>query len=163
MTDRTSDASPGLASRRTVLRGAALAGVAVPFLAACSDASSDNSTTDGGSRSGSGDPTSDNPPPDGGGAGEAIASTADVPEGGGVILDDPKVVITQPASGTFKGFSSICTHQGCPLDNVSDGTINCTCHGSQFSIDDGSVVGGPAESPLPEQPLEVKGGKISLA
>ena len=33
--------------------------------------------------------------------------------------------------------------QGCPVDNVSDGTINCTCHGSQFSIEDGSVVGGP--------------------
>ncbi len=56
MTDRTSDDPPGLASRRTVLRGAALAGVAVPFLAACSDASSDNSTTEGGSRSASGGP-----------------------------------------------------------------------------------------------------------
>ena len=52
-------------------------------------------------------------------------------------------MITQPTAGEFKGFTNICTHQSCPLDNVTDGTINCICHGSQFSIEDGTPVTGP--------------------
>ena len=157
MSDLSSDDPRSLATRRTVLRGAVLAGAAVPFLTACGDDSTADdtktSTTSTTAEDGGGDPS----------AGGAIATTGDVPEGGGLILDDPKVVVTQPAAGEFKGFSSICTHQGCPLDNVTDGTINCTCHGSQFSIEDGSVVGGPAPSPLPEQKLTVKGKDILLA
>ncbi len=141
---------PGHPSRRTVLRGAALAGVGVPFLVACGGSSNGS---DGGSTSAGGSTKS----------GAALATSADVPKGGGVILDQDGIVITQPEAGTFKGFSNICTHQGCPVDNVTDGTINCTCHGSMYSIKDGSVVGGPAPSPLPEKPVTVKGDKISLA
>lgn len=153
MTDRSIDPRR-LATRRTVLRGAAVASV-VPFLAACGgDSTGDDSGGDWTPSSDDSESTD---------ASGVVATTADVPEGGGLILDDPKVVITQPVAGEFKGFSSICTHQGCPLDNVTDGTINCTCHGSQFSIEDGSVVGGPAPSPLPEQKLTVKGKDILLA
>lgn len=77
-------------------------------------------------------------------------------------MADDGVVITQPSAGMFNGFSSTCTHQGCPVDNVSGGTINCICHGSQFSIKDGSVVTGPATTPLPDKPLIVTGSKIFL-
>ena len=38
-------------------------------------------------------------------------------------------MITQPKEGEFKAFSSICTHQACPVATVTD-TINCDCHGS---------------------------------
>ena len=71
--------------------------------------------------------------------------------------------MTQPSAGDFKGFSSTCTHQGCQVATISDGTINCPCHGSQYSIEDGSVTGGPAPAPLPPVELTVKGGEISLA
>ncbi|MFE6484380.1 Rieske (2Fe-2S) protein, partial [Streptomyces sp. NPDC057757] len=60
-------------------------------------------------------------------------------------------------------FSSICTHQRCPVANVSDGTINCTCHGSKFSITDGSVTNPPATEPLPAKQITVRGNSISLA
>ncbi len=158
MTD-TSDSVESAATRRTVLRGALVAGVGVPFLAACGgdDPASSGTEPSGGASSSGGESSSP------GGGGGPIASTDDIPEGGGLILDDPQVVITQPVSGEFKAFSSICTHQGCPLDNVTDGTINCTCHGSQFSIEDGSVVGGPAPSPLPEEAITVKGSDISVS
>ena len=73
-----------------------------------------------------------------------LAATADVPVGGGVILTDAQLVITQPKAGTFKAFSAICTHQGCAVSTVENGTINCPCHGSEFAITDGSVVAGPA-------------------
>jgi len=161
MTDETFEGGTGnppaeLPSRRTLLRGAALAGMAVPLLAACSSSGS------GGSGGSSTTPTTGGTS-SGGGASEPLAATSDVPDGGGLILDDAGVVITQPAAGTFKGFSNICTHQGCPVDNVTDGTINCICHGSKYSIKDGSVVGGPAPAPLPPKPVKVEGTDIVLA
>jgi Rieske Fe-S protein len=80
--------------------------------------------------------------------------------GGGEIFADAQVVVTQPTKGDFRGFSSICTHQGCPVTSISNGTINCTCHGSAFSIEDGSVQAGPAPRPLPAVKVSVAGGKI---
>ena len=73
----------------------------------------------------------------------------------------PSLVITQPKAGTFKAFSAICTHQGCAVSTVENGTINCPCHGSEFAITDGSVVAGPAPKPLPAQAIKVSGGSIT--
>jgi len=98
-----------------------------------------------------------------GGGGAKLAATADVPVGGGVILTDAQLVITQPKAGTFKAFSAICTHQGCTVSSVENGTINCPCHGSEFAIADGSVVAGPAPKPLPAQSIKVSGGSITAA
>ena len=81
------------------------------------------------------------------------------PEGGGVILENADFVITQPSSGEFKAFSKICTHQGCPVTEITS-TIDCRCHGSKFSITDGSVVNGPATEPLAESKTTVTGGKV---
>jgi Rieske Fe-S protein len=89
----------------------------------------------------------------------AIAKTADVPVGSGVIVDE--VVVTQPAAGEFKGFSAICTHAGCTVNEIADGTINCPCHGSKFNLD-GSVASGPAKKPLEAQAVTVQGDSIVL-
>ena len=72
-------------------------------------------------------------------------------------------MVTQPTEGEFKCFTAVCTHQGCIVSSVSDGDIHCKCHGSAFSIADGSVVNGPANGPLAEQQITVKGGEITLA
>jgi Rieske Fe-S protein len=72
-------------------------------------------------------------------------------------------VVTQPSAGKFKAFSATCTHQGCPVAGVDGGTINCTCHGSKFSIEDGSVTKGPATKALVEQDISVEGDSITLA
>ena len=100
-------------SRRNALTGAALLGVAVPTLAACG-----------------GDDKSES------------MSTGEVPVGGGKVFPDNEVVVTQPTEGTFVGFTNKCTHQGCVMQDVTK-TINCSCHGSRFSIKDGSNVEGP--------------------
>jgi Rieske Fe-S protein len=103
-------------------------------------------------------------PAGGGGAAPGVlASTTDIPVGGGVILKDAALVITQPKAGTFKAFSAICTHQGCTVNAVEDGTINCPCHGSQFAVTDGSVVNGPAKKPLPAKRIKVSGKSIKAA
>ena len=98
-----------------------------------------------------------------GSPGQELATTADIPVGGGRIFKDEQVVVTQPKEGEFKAFTSICTHQRCPVANVEGGTINCTCHGSKFDITDGSVANPPAARPLAEKKITVTGNSIRLA
>lgn len=94
--------------------------------------------------------------------GTPVAAVSDIPVGGGVILDDPGVVITQPADGEIKAFSAICTHQGCLVEEVVDNEIVCPCHGSRFSAVDGSVVQGPATVGLATAGVVVDGGNVVL-
>ncbi|MFF5900769.1 Rieske (2Fe-2S) protein [Streptomyces argenteolus] len=96
------------------------------------------------------------------GAGGVLARTADIPEGGGVVFADQGVVVTQPTAGTFKAFSSKCTHQGCAVKGIADGVINCPCHNSTFDAATGEATGGPATLPLPEKQIRVEGDSITL-
>ncbi|CAA9325246.1 MAG: Rieske (2Fe-2S) domain protein [uncultured Friedmanniella sp.] len=95
-------------------------------------------------------------------AGTALGPTADVPVGSGKVYAEQRVVVTQPVQGTFHAFSAVCTHQGCTLQDVSDGTINCACHGSRFAIDDGSVSRGPAQEPLARRAVAVEAEWLTL-
>ena len=95
-------------------------------------------------------------------AASALAATSDIPVGSGTIFSGPKVVVTQPTAGDFKAFSAVCTHMGCIVGTVSNGTIDCPCHGSQYSITTGDVVAGPAPKPLPAEQITVSGGSIFL-
>jgi nitrite reductase/ring-hydroxylating ferredoxin subunit len=96
-------------------------------------------------------------------SGTALVATADVPVGSGVILKDQKIVVTQPQEGTFKCFSAVCTHQGCTVGKVSGDEIECPCHGSVFSAEDGSVINGPAQDPLATVKVSVKGDQVVQA
>ncbi|GLW65077.1 hypothetical protein Arub01_33210 [Actinomadura rubrobrunea] len=136
-------------TRRGVLFGVGLAGAA-GVLAAC-----------GGSGGGSGGQGSGGE--GSGGAGSALGETAAIPVGGGKVFKAQKVVVTQPQQGQFKAFDVTCPHRGCPVDAVDGGTINCPCHGSKFSIDDGSVVSGPAKKGLTAKQVTVQGDQITLA
>ncbi|UMG92400.1 Rieske (2Fe-2S) protein [Nocardioides sp. TF02-7] len=94
---------------------------------------------------------------DGGGpavdAGTELASTADVPVGGGLILSDEKIVLTQPTEGEFRAFTAVCTHQSLLVTSVADGQIHCANHGSVYDADSGEPVQGPAPAAL--APVEV--------
>ncbi|MFJ5561429.1 Rieske (2Fe-2S) protein [Streptomyces sp. NPDC093250] len=150
-------------ARRTVVAAAGAAGLAVA-LTACggSDDDASNSSADSGAGAGSGSAGSSGGGDAAAGA-EPLASTADIPEGGGKVFADRKVVVTQPTAGEFKAFSATCTHQGCAVKSIADGVINCPCHNSKFSIADGSVKGGPATKPLPAVEITVSGDSITLA
>ncbi|MFE1801205.1 Rieske (2Fe-2S) protein [Streptomyces sp. NPDC059517] len=152
-------------TRRTVLATGA-ASAASALLLGCSKYGDENSggdTEEASSAAPSGTAAGEAPGGGGGGGGKELTKTADIPVGGGKIFKDEKVVVTQPEKGGFKAFSAVCTHQGCIVANVSDGTINCTCHGSKFKIADGSVAGGPAPKPLPARQITVEGDSIGLA
>jgi Rieske Fe-S protein len=95
--------------------------------------------------------------------GKALIAVAAVPPGGGTILDSAGVVVTKDPSGAIHAFSSTCTHQGCTVNSVSDGTINCPCHGSRFDVRTGAPVAGPASRPLPAVAVTVRGGEVVTA
>ena len=94
--------------------------------------------------------------------GTVLGATSDIPVGGGAIYTAAKVVVTQPASGQYKAFSAVCTHVGCIVNKVTNGTIDCPCHGSEFKITNGAVVTGPAPSPLPARPIKIVDGHVIL-
>jgi Rieske Fe-S protein len=138
-----------------MLAGVGLASLAGP-LAGCSggSASTASATASGGAAAAGGQAA---------GPGGALTSTGAIPVGGGKIFASERVVVTQPSGGQFRGFSAVCTHMQCFVDQIADGTIDCPCHGSKFSITDGHVVAGPAPSPLPAQSLKIQSDRISLA
>ncbi|WP_046496160.1 Rieske (2Fe-2S) protein [Streptomyces odonnellii] len=161
--------SARVVTRRTVVAAAGAAGLSAA-LVACGDSGSDAPADSAGEApatggdatdSGGGTPGADSS--DGAGGGDVLAKTTDIPEGGGMVFADKGVVVTQPAAGEFKAFSSKCTHQGCAVKDISDGIIHCPCHGSQFSAADGSVKSGPATQPLPAASITVTGDSITLA
>ena len=135
-------ASRNAASRRTVMGGIVGVGIGAPLLAACG---SDEGGIGGGPKSG------------------AVGKTSEVPVGSGKIFAADKVVLTQPTEGDFLAFSAVCTHQGCVVADIKGEDIDCTCHGSKFSIKDGSVVNGPATKPLAKLTATVKNGEISVS
>lgn len=93
---------------------------------------------------------------------KVTVDTTEVPVGGGVVLSDGPYVVTQPTAGEYKAFSKICTHQGCPVSRITGTDIVCDCHGSHFSINDGSVTNGPATKPLPEATVAVSGTTVTI-
>jgi len=121
--------------RRTVLIGAAVAPIA-----ACNSNTGELTTA----------PTTTAP-------GQVLAATADIPEGSGKVVGD--TVITQPKPGVFEAFVARCTHAGCKLPAVTDGMLNCPCHGSQFGLN-GQVLRGPAVTPLKPVAVKVQGADV---
>ena len=139
-------------TRRTALGGVSV-GAAAVTLTACSG-NSNNSTDSNNSLTDDKGPAQ---PTD-------VAAATDVPVGGALkaTAKGVTVLVTQPTEGTFKAFSSVCTHQGCQI-NVLNKDLNCPCHASVFSIKYGSVQGGPADTPLPEYKVEVKDGRVIVS
>ncbi|MBV6697537.1 Rieske (2Fe-2S) protein [Kitasatospora aureofaciens] len=134
-------------SRRTLLCGAAavLAASGTMAVAGC------GSTTSGSS----GESSATKGPVD-------LGPASAVPEGGGKVFREQKIVVTQPTAGQFKAFSAKCTHAGCVVDQVKDQQIQCPCHGSRFAVADGAVQDGPAPSPLPAYTVTVEGGNLKV-
>jgi Rieske Fe-S protein len=160
VTDDRVSKTAGDASRRTVMSGIVGVGVGVPLLAACgsddseSAGSSGSGADSGGASDGGGDSAS---------ASGSIGKTSEVPVGGAKIFKAEKVVVSQPSEGEFKAFSTVCTHQGCPITKMDGDEIECGCHGSRFAVADGSVANGPATKPLEELKATVKGDNLTVS
>ncbi|WP_307874631.1 Rieske (2Fe-2S) protein [Frankia nepalensis] len=151
-------------SRRATLPLVAVAIGASGYLVAACGSSDDDDTPD--SSTAPPAPATSADPGGAGGTGPAedsLASDSEVPAGGGLVVPDKKVVLTRDDSGTVHAFSAVCTHQGCLVSGVADGTINCACHGSKFNASTGAPVAGPATSPLAPVAVTVQDGGIFLS
>jgi nitrite reductase/ring-hydroxylating ferredoxin subunit/uncharacterized membrane protein len=79
-----------------------------------------------------------------------------------VVADTP-VLITR-AGGSVLALHGRCSHRGCPLSwgTIDGEVIQCACHGSRFSLRDGSVRRGPATAPQPAFEAREVDGRIQL-
>ncbi|MEU6662770.1 Rieske (2Fe-2S) protein [Streptomyces sp. NPDC046821] len=128
-------------TRRTVLRGVALAGTAGIGIAACSP---------GGSSAPTAAPTA---PVD-------LGKADEVPVGGAKLYQNENVVVSRPSADKYAAFSTICTHRQCPITMLEGTELTCPCHGSKFDATTGKVLHDPATVPLAKLSVEVKNGKI---
>jgi Rieske Fe-S protein len=97
--------------------------------------------------------------------GQAIARTSEVAPGSAAKFEDSgsPAVLVHLNSGDFVAYSAVCTHQQCTVA-YRGGQLACPCHGSIFDPANGAaVVSGPARRPLPEVPVEVRGGEVFRA
>ncbi|MEI5032789.1 Rieske (2Fe-2S) protein [Streptomyces sp. S1A(2023)] len=154
------------ARRRTVLAAGAAGAAALATGCGSSDGNGDGDASPTPTASDGASPTASDRASDGASPGASdgaeLARTEDIPVGGGTVFKERKVVVTQPEEGEFRAFSAVCTHASCLVSTVSDGTINCPCHGSKFSVTDAAVEAGPATRPLPAERITVSGGAIRL-
>jgi Rieske Fe-S protein len=154
-----------LATRRGVLAGVGLVGLASAITACGAGTSSTTAAGNAATTPAAGSTTASSAAAGGASSSagaKALAATSQIPVGSGMIFPGPQVVVTQPTAGEFKAFSAICTHMGCIVNQISNGTIDCPCHGSQYSITTGDVVTGPAPRPLPAKQIKVSGGSVFL-
>lgn len=103
--------------------------------------------------------------PDGAPSGSAESGPiplSSIAVGGGVVVPEHEVVVTQPSAGTVLAFSAVCPHQGCLVSEVEENSIVCPCHNSVFSAIDGSVQSGPAPNGLAQASVRVENGNVIL-
>ncbi len=97
--------------------------------------------------------------------GKPIAEASKVAPGSAVNFKDSgqPAVLVHLQSGDFVAYSAVCTHQGCTVA-YNNGQLACPCHGSVFDPAHGAaVVNGPAQRPLPQIPVAVRGGEVFRA
>jgi len=163
-----------ISRERFIRLGSALGvGAATASLAACggsgsSGADGGSGSGSGGNQDGSGESKKAGSSTAGGEAqsgGAAIAQEAEVAPGSAVKFKDggQDAVLVHLESGDFVAYSAVCTHQACTVA-YKNGQLACPCHGSVFDPANGAeVVTGPAQTPLEEIPVEVKGGQVLRA
>ncbi len=120
-----------------------------------------------------GDPDGGNPPPVGGDTGITLSGStvtldltgtrarAVASAGGFLFVAQAHLVVLNLDGTEIRAFTSVCTHQGCDVDEFSGGLLHCPCHGSQYGTD-GQVVQGPAPAPLREYSVSRSGDVVTI-
>jgi nitrite reductase/ring-hydroxylating ferredoxin subunit/uncharacterized membrane protein len=96
---------------------------------------------------------------------EAIAS-GDLEEGEpkAVVVNDTPVLLLRHRTH-LHAIHDRCSHRGCSLadtGSVEGEVVECGCHGSRFSLRDGSVQRGPATTGQPAYEVRERDGKVEI-
>lgn len=80
-----------------------------------------------------------------------------------VHLNGHRIVVAR-SGDRIVAFQDHCTHRGGPLSDgvLACGTVTCPWHGSQFDVESGEVVNGPAEEGIRVYPAQVDEGKVMV-
>ncbi|WP_308258622.1 Rieske (2Fe-2S) protein [Saccharothrix obliqua] len=136
-------------SRRAVLCGVLVA-LAVPGgLAACGSTTTPSETAQPGTTQSGND---------------ALVALADVPDGGGVVVQaNGKPLVVTRSGNEVRAFDAVCPHAGTTVAPPVDGVINCPAHGSRFRASDGEKLAGPTPTGLKPVDVAVRGDRVVLA
>lgn len=89
------------------------------------------------------------------------ANNALTSEGGYLVKSG--VIIINTGNDNFIALSSVCTHNGCTVGYVAaNDNLLCPCHDSVFSLD-GTVLQGPASSPLKTYNVKKEGDILTIS
>ena len=95
----------------------------------------------------------------------AVARSADVPDGSmrRVRHDDLDLLIVRQ-HGRLCALAHSCAHLGGPLSEgtLKDGSVVCPWHGSEFALEDGRVINGPATQSQPCLDVREHAGQIEV-
>lgn len=80
-----------------------------------------------------------------------------------VHLNGHRIVVARDGE-RIVAFQDRCTHRGGPLADgvLACGTVTCPWHGSQFDVETGDVVSGPAEEQIRVYPVRLEADTIQL-
>jgi nitrite reductase/ring-hydroxylating ferredoxin subunit len=95
----------------------------------------------------------------------AVARSADIAEGSMARArkDDVDALLVRQR-GRVCGLAHSCTHMGGPLSEgtLKDGSVVCPWHGSEFALEDGAVLNGPATQAQPTFDVREHAGSIEV-
>lgn len=91
-----------------------------------------------------------------------IARAADLAVDGVKLFNYPgehdPCILVRTAADTFAAYSQKCTHLSCAVYYApAERRLECPCHEGYFAVEDGSVLQGPPQRPLPRVVLERRG------
>jgi nitrite reductase/ring-hydroxylating ferredoxin subunit len=73
-------------------------------------------------------------------------------------------VLLQRRDDDVRAIAAVCPHRGAPLDEgtVDGDVVTCPWHGSQFCLLDGSLLAGPAPTPVAGYETRVRAGTVEI-
>ena len=98
-----------------------------------------------------------------------VGALDDLPEGRGTMVEvgADHALVVRSGDRVF-AVADRCTHQGASLSRgpvrITDSlaTVTCAAHGSQFRLDDGRVLRGPAARPVAVYDVRIEDGVVGL-
>ncbi|WP_026736389.1 QcrA and Rieske domain-containing protein [Fischerella sp. PCC 9605] len=96
---------------------------------------------------------------------QEVGAVTELDKNGQILSEEAaagKVLIIRDPSDTSKliALNPTCTHKGCIVGWKKDqNALVCPCHGSKFA-NDGKVINGPAQKPLPTYIAKLEGDVV---
>ena len=95
----------------------------------------------------------------------ALGRAEDLEEGGMRAFDvQGTTIAVANVAGAFHAFDDTCTHRQCSLaeGDLEGSTVICPCHGSEFDVESGEVLRGPAREPVETYEVRVEDGNLEV-